>query len=101
MTIEADALGPLEHRLGVLLRIGIMVSATTLAAGLGLWLLLPGRPEGNWLLEAGFVALMATPILRVVVSLVSYVRMRDWFFVFTTLAVLLVLAVTLLTARLR
>jgi uncharacterized membrane protein len=34
---------------------------------------------------------MATPIFRVIVSLVEYVRMRDWFFSATTAAVLLVL----------
>ena len=31
---------------------------------------------------------MATPILRVVVSFAEYVRMRDWFFVATTMVVL-------------
>jgi uncharacterized membrane protein len=41
------------------------------------------------------VILMATPILRVVVSLIEYARMRDWFFVATTLAVLIVLFVTI------
>jgi uncharacterized membrane protein len=41
---------------------------------------------------------MATPILRVVVSLVEYARMRDWFFVATTLMVLIVLFVTIAVA---
>ena len=31
---------------------------------------------------------MATPMLRVVVSIVEYVRIREWFFVLTTLIVL-------------
>jgi uncharacterized membrane protein len=41
---------------------------------------------------------MATPILRVVVSLVAYARMRDWFFVATTVSVFVLLAVTVLLA---
>jgi uncharacterized membrane protein len=45
--------------------------------------------------------LMATPILRVVVSLVEYARMRDWFFVSTTLFVFGVLLVTLTLALLQ
>ena len=38
---------------------------------------------------------MATPMLRVVVSLVEAIRMRDWFFVGTTLTVVLLLSVSL------
>jgi uncharacterized membrane protein len=41
---------------------------------------------------------MATPILRVVVSIVEYARARDWFFVTTTLAVLGVLLVSIVLA---
>jgi uncharacterized membrane protein len=44
------------------------------------------------------VVLMATPILRVVVSVVEYVRMRDWFFAATTIIVLTELAWTLFFA---
>jgi len=33
------------------------------------------------------VILMVTPLMRVIVSLVAYARMRDWFFVTTTLLV--------------
>ena len=41
---------------------------------------------------------MATPMLRVVVSIVEYVRIREWFFVLTTLVVLTELAVGVLYA---
>ena len=44
-----------------------------MAAGPGAW--------SNGALTLGLLVLMATPILRVLVSLVVYVRMRDWFFV--------------------
>ena len=55
----------------------------------------PNSPAADLLLRAGLFVLMATPILRVIVSIVEYVRMRDWFFVATTLAVLTVLALTI------
>jgi predicted Abi (CAAX) family protease len=89
-----DAISRLELRLGRLLHAGILTSAACLTAGLALWM------SGAWpviaggLLAAGLLILMATPMLRVVVSLVAYARMRDWFFVGTTLMVLVVLVVT-------
>jgi uncharacterized membrane protein len=44
---------------------------------------------------------MATPVLRVIVSLIEYVQMRDWFFVVTTVLVLGVLLVTVTLAVLK
>jgi uncharacterized membrane protein len=88
----------LETRLGHLLVTGVVVSASALAVGLLIWLFAPSSPIANVLLRAGLFVLMATPILRVVVSVVEYIRMRDWFFVATTLAVLAVLGVTLFYA---
>ena len=44
---------------------------------------------------------MATPILRVFVSFVEYVRMRDWFFVAITVVVLIELTVTVVVALAR
>jgi uncharacterized membrane protein len=61
-----------------------------LAAGPSTW--------SNGALTLGLIVLMATPILRVVVSLVAYVRMRDWFFVLTTVAVFVLLAITVFLA---
>ena len=88
----------LEVHLGRLLLGGVLTAATCLALGLAIWLLgaIPGA--ANVLLTAGLMVLMATPILRVVVSLVEYVRMRDWFFVTTTFVVLVVLFVTIAVA---
>ena len=88
-------IGRLEVHLGRLLLSGVLVAAACLAAGLVLTF--AGRPA-NTILTLGLVLLMATPILRVIVSIVEYVRMRDWFFVAVTLFVLLVLAATVLTA---
>jgi uncharacterized membrane protein len=61
-----------------------------LAAGPSTW--------SNGALTLGLIVLMATPILRVIVSLVAYVRMRDWFFVLTTVAVFVLLAITVFLA---
>jgi uncharacterized membrane protein len=51
-----------------------------------------------WLLNAGLIALMSTPILRVVVSFAEYVVMREWFFAAVTILVLLELSVTVVVA---
>lgn len=88
-------LSRLEVHLGRLLLAGVLTSAACLAAGL--LLTLTGR-SADVILTTGLVVLMATPILRVIVSIVEYVRMRDWFFVAVTLFVLLVLAGTVLVA---
>jgi uncharacterized membrane protein len=44
----------------------------------------------------GLIALMATPMLRVAVSFVESIRTRDWFFVAATLAVVMLLASTVI-----
>jgi uncharacterized membrane protein len=90
---DARSMARLERNLGRLLNIGVIASAVALALGLALFLVAPG-PLSSGLLTAGLVALMATPMLRVAVSVAEYVRMRDWFFVAITLVVLLELAVT-------
>ena len=100
MRASAESLGRLEDLLGRLLVTGVIVSAVLLAAGLVLWLAHPG-PAGVWLLNAGLIVLMATPILRVIVSFVEYVRMQDWLFVATTIVVLVELALTVAVALAR
>jgi Protein of unknown function (DUF1634) len=88
----------LENLLGRLLLGGVLSSAVCLAAGLTVSLIHASPSATNLLLTTGLMILMATPVLRVVVSLVEYFRMRDWFFVATTLMVLIVLFVTLSVA---
>ena len=68
-----------------------------LAAGLVLFLLSPGVAASR-LLDAGLIVLMGTPMTRVVLSCVEYVRERDWFFALNAFGVLVVLAVTIYTA---
>ena len=93
-----DSLVALEARLGRLFIIGLTVSAAALALGLAAYLIFPESPAAILLLTAGLVTLMATPLLRVLVSIVEYVRLGDWFFVTTTLIVLVELSVTMIYA---
>jgi len=98
MRATLDGIGQLEQRLGALLRAGISASTLVLVAGLALWMAQPDRPLSTTLLQAGLFMLMGTPIVRVVVSLAGYVRMRDWLFVATTAAVLVELGLGILSA---
>jgi uncharacterized membrane protein len=84
---DEDVLGPLELRLGRLLMAGVMSSALCLAIGLVLWVAGGYPAAANRILTAGLLILMMTPIARVVTSVVVYIRMRDWFFVATTVMV--------------
>jgi uncharacterized membrane protein len=89
------SLETLERQLGRLLLTGVLVSALCLSVGLILFVNDMTSPAASRFLNAGLIVLMATPILRVVISAVEYVRMRDWFFATTTLIVLVELAWTL------
>jgi uncharacterized membrane protein len=97
MATSDDTLERLERQLGWLLVTGVTASAVCLMAGLVLLF----ASEGGWadhLLTAGLLILMATPMLRVVVSIVEYVRIREWFFVLTTVVVLAELGIGVLYA---
>ena len=94
-TDRPDPFLRLEELLGRVLVSGVAASATVLAAGL--IVLLAGR-DAHYLMQFGLMVLMATPILRVVVSMVEYIRMRDWFFTATTAAVLAVLLTSIALA---
>lgn len=89
---------PLERLIGRVLIAGTITATGLLALGLACWLAKPGGGIAAVFLDAGLVVLMATPVGRVVASVVEYARERDWLFVAITLAVLLVLAGTLVTA---
>jgi len=88
------ALQQLEVTLGRLLQLGITLAAVFLAGGLILWMVRGPSGVAGMVLTGGLIVLMATPIMRVAVSLVAYIRMRDWFFVMTTVMVFVLLAVT-------
>ena len=101
MSASDESLDRLERSLGRLLQAGVFSSAACLAVGLVAWMAAGPSPAATLALTIGLVILMSTPILRVVVSLVAYVRMRDWFFVITTITVFVLLAVTVTLAWLK
>ena len=98
MRADPPSLARLEYHLGRLLVTGVIASAILLAIGLGLWLSSPESAVALWFLNAGLVVLMATPIMRVVVSFAEYLSMRQWFFAGVTIVVLVELSVTVLVA---
>jgi uncharacterized membrane protein len=89
-----ETLFTLELTLGRLLQAGVIAAASCLAAGLGAFMLWGTSRYATAAMTLGLIILMATPILRVGVSLVAYIRMRDWFFVATTVVVFVLLSVT-------
>jgi uncharacterized membrane protein len=79
----------IEHRLGAILRAGVTASSACLAAGLLVFLISGGAAAGTWLMLAGLVMLLATPVARVALSVYEYALHRDWtFFILTTIVLL-------------
>jgi len=89
--VMQDAIERLEVQVGRLLQIGVALSAASLGLGLVVWMIADGSRAANGLLTAGLIALMLTPLARVVASLIAWVHLRDWFFVWTTVMVFVVL----------
>ena len=82
-----DSATRLERAIGVALRVGVTTSTICLAAGLVLSL--AGRANAaDVLLRGGVIILLATPVTRVLISIVDYARERDWPFVALTAIVL-------------
>ncbi len=78
----------LEMTLGRVLGVGVTLSSATLAVGLVSALIAGAGRVTSALLTAGIVMLIATPVARVVISWVAFLRRRDWMFVLLTLIVL-------------
>ena len=83
MTLET-----LEERLGRLLGIGTAISSGLLAMGLLLYLVRGGQSDVFTVLNVGLMALIATPLARVVASAVGFAAQRDWRMFGMTLLVL-------------
>ena len=88
----------LELAVGRVLRIGITASSIFLGLGLVLTLAGASGAAASTLLKIGLIALLATPGARVVVSIVDYMRERDWLFVLLTLTVLAELLASVVAA---
>lgn len=95
---ETDRYERLERLLGRVLLAGVAISAGLFGLGLALWMIAGADGPGAPFLHAGLVILMATPVARVVVSVIEYVRERDWLFAAATLGVLAVLVATVVVA---
>ncbi len=91
--------GRLERVISVVLRTGVMTSSVCLGGGLALSLFGAG-PAAQLLLGAGVIVLLATPVVRVLVSIAEYVADRDWAFVALTAIVLVELAASAVAALL-
>jgi uncharacterized membrane protein len=87
----------LERAIGLVLRAGVAASSICLGAGLAL-LLAGGARAADLLLHAGVIILLATPVARVVISIVEYARERDWRFVALTAIVLVELMASAVAA---
>ena len=76
----------------------MIASSVCLAVGLALSLFTGGGVVTGILLNTGIVVLLATPVVRVIVSTVQYVSERDWAFATLTFIVLLELAASAIAA---
>lgn len=86
----------LERWLGLTLRVGVIVATTLLTVGLALQLAAIAGDAARVLAHVGLIVLMATPVARVVISVVEYASQRDWPFLALTLTVLGILVVSFL-----
>src|SRR5689334_20890446 len=112
-----------EQFLGNLLRAGVLLAALVVLAGGVLYLVVYGENEPDYrifrgepsylrslpgivadalaldsqgVIQLGVVLLIATPIARVIFSLIAFALQRDWTYVFVTSIVLAVLLYSLL-----
>jgi uncharacterized membrane protein len=82
----------LEVLIGEVLRFGTIASTALFAIGLVMALAGVRVALAGLLLNAALLILLATPAARVIVSVIEYIRERDWVFVVLTLVVLAALA---------
>jgi uncharacterized membrane protein len=100
MNRERSAMERLETTIGEVLRFGTITSSTMFAVGLLITVVGYQPMVARLLLGTGLIILLATPPARVVVSVIEYIRERDWTFVVLTLIVLLALAGSVVAAYL-
>jgi uncharacterized membrane protein len=123
---QANAEWRMEQFLGTLLRTGVILAAVLVLVGGGIYLvrhgsdqtelrLFHGEPaelrnvegivqsalagRGRGIIQLGLLVLIATPVARVLFSVIGFARERDWIYVILTLIVLGVLVYSLFFAR--
>jgi len=95
---ERRADNVLEATLGRVLRAGVRFSTAALAAGLASALAFGAGRLTTVLLVAGVLTLIATPVARVLISSIAYIRRHDWTFAVLTLIVLAELVASIVAA---
>ncbi len=89
-----ESLARFERTLTSAMFVGVWISSILLAAGLTMLLVYGESQKEDEFLRFGLITLMATPVLRVLLSVIEALRQRDWFWVWTTAAVVVVLTGT-------
>jgi uncharacterized membrane protein len=85
----AATLPSLERSIGFVLRAGVVASSACLGIGLALALVTGEQGPAFFLLHAGVILLLITPVARVIVSIVQFASARDWTFMGLTIVVLI------------
>ena len=88
----------MEQAVGFVLRAGVMASSVCLAIGLALALVRGEQGAALFLLHAGVILLLITPVARVVVSIGQFAAAGDWTFTSLTIVVLVELMASAVTA---
>ena len=104
MSVERGSDAPraqaLENAIGFVLRAGVLASSACLAAGLVLSLVVGEQGAALFLLHAGVILLLITPVARVIVSIAQFASVRDWTFTGLTVIVLIELMASAVAALL-
>jgi uncharacterized membrane protein len=74
-TTSTSGLGRLEGVVGMILRAGVMLSATAMIVGLVMLQL--GVPNAGRVLNSGLIVLMMIPSARILASLIDAIYRRD------------------------
>ena len=89
----------LERVISIVLRTGVVTSSVCLGVGLALTLI-GASALAQLVLNVGVIVLLATPVVRVLVSIAEYISERDWAFVMLTAIVLAEIAASAVAALL-
>ena len=103
MNSQTDSLPASERILQGVMFGALALSGLMLLGGLVAFMTVSGDPRVEVVITAGLILLMSTPAIRVCIAVLGAIRERDWLFLTSTVAVtlLLVLSMGLALTRLR
>ena len=103
MNSQTDSLPASERILQGVMIGALALSGLMLLGGLVAFMTVSGDPRVEVVITAGLILLMSTPAIRVCIAVLGAIRERDWLFLTSTVAVtlLLVLSMGLALTRLR